>query len=59
MIQKPIPKFSSEEEEANWWDAHSDEHDEWMLEAIRVAETTTLDAVLKRARDRSATRKLQ
>lgn len=53
MIQKPIPKFGSEEEEANWWDDHSDEHDEWMLEAIRAGETTTLDAVLKRARERS------
>src|ERR1035438_5186039 len=53
MTEKPIPKFSSEEEEANWWDAHSDEHDEWMLEAIRAGETTTLDAVLKRARERS------
>ena len=53
LVQKPIPKFNSEEEEANWWDVHSDEHDEWMLEAIRAGETTTLDAVLKRDRERS------
>jgi predicted DNA binding CopG/RHH family protein len=53
MIQKPIPKFSSEQEEANWWDQHSDEHDERTLEAIRAGETTTLDAVLQRARERS------
>jgi hypothetical protein len=53
MIRKPIPKFSTEEEEANWWDQHSDEHDEWTLDAIRAGETTTLEAVLKRARERS------
>jgi predicted DNA binding CopG/RHH family protein len=53
MIRKPIPKFSTEKEEANWWDDHTDEHDEWMLEAIRAGETTTLDAVLKKARERS------
>ena len=53
MIRKPIPTFSTEEEEANWWDQHSDEHDEWMLDAIRAGETTTLEAVLERARERS------
>ena len=53
MPQRNIPQFNSEEEEATWWDDHSDEHDEWMLEAIRAGETTTLDAVLERARQRS------
>ena len=53
MIQEPIPRFDSEEEEASWWDEHSDEHDERMLEAIRAGERTTLDAVLKRSRERS------
>jgi predicted DNA binding CopG/RHH family protein len=51
---EPVPrKFASEEEEANWWDEHSEEHDEQMLQAIRAGETTTLEAVLKRARERS------
>ncbi|MGO9268686.1 MAG: hypothetical protein ACLQOO_00235 [Terriglobia bacterium] len=48
-----IPKFQSESEEAEWWDQHHEETAQWMEEAVATGETTTLSAVLDRARERS------
>jgi predicted DNA binding CopG/RHH family protein len=48
-----LPKFQSEAEEAEWWDQHRDETAQWMEAAVTVGETTTLSAVLERARERS------
>ncbi|MBZ5618400.1 MAG: BrnA antitoxin family protein [Acidobacteriia bacterium] len=50
MIQKPIPKFQSEQEEARWWDEHRDETAEWMEQAVAAGQTTTLSEVLERNR---------
>jgi hypothetical protein len=52
MIKIEVPKFNSEEEEANWWHAHADEHDLLMAEAIKRGETTTLPEVLRRNREK-------
>lgn len=55
MIRKPeIPKFSSEAEEAEWWDQHQEETAQWMKEAIINGQTTTLAEVLQRAEQRTA-----
>jgi hypothetical protein len=54
MIEKlNVPKFRSETEEAEWWDQHREETAQWMEEAAAAGQTTTLSAVLKRARERS------
>jgi len=54
MIRKLyIPKFKSEAEEAEWWDRHRDETAKWLEEALAAGQTTTLSAVLERARKRS------
>jgi predicted DNA binding CopG/RHH family protein len=50
MSKRNIPKFTSEEEEANWWYDHREETAEWMAEAFEKGETTTLAAVLERRR---------
>jgi predicted DNA binding CopG/RHH family protein len=54
MIEKKLPQFQSETEEAEWWDEHGEETAKWMEEAAAAGETTTLSAVLKRARERSS-----
>ncbi|HMD99191.1 MAG TPA: hypothetical protein VKM93_17930 [Terriglobia bacterium] len=48
-----LPQFQSEAEEAEWWDRHREETAQWMEAAVSVGETTTLSAVLARARERS------
>lgn len=50
MIRKPIPKFKSDQEEAQWWDEHRDETAEWMEEAVAAGQTTTLKEILERNR---------
>ena len=53
MIRKrPIPKFASEAEEADWWDQHRKETARWVEEAVAAGETTTLSRVLERVRRR-------
>lgn len=47
-----MPKFKSEEEEANWWYDNREEHSKIMAEAIQNGETTTLAAILERRRKR-------
>lgn len=57
MIEKvDIPKFESEAEEAEWWDRHREETARRLEEAVASGKTTTLPAVLKRARARLASR---
>ena len=54
MTRKPnIPKFKSEAEEAEWWDAHREETAQWMEEAAAAGQTTTLAGVLQRNRQRA------
>ena len=53
MIKKPIPKFQSESEEAEWWDQHREGTAQWMEEAITNGETTTLSHVIEHARERA------
>jgi predicted DNA binding CopG/RHH family protein len=53
MIRKPIPKFKSEKEEAQWWDEHRDETAQWMEQAIASGDTTTLSDVLQHTRQRA------
>lgn len=54
MSEKPsIPKFESEAEEAEWWDQHREETAQWLEEAVVAGKTTTLSAILKRARQRA------
>ncbi len=56
MIQKQnIPKFTSEAEEAGWWDQHREETAQWMEEAAATGQTTTLSDVVQRARQRAGT----
>ena len=50
MIQKPIPTFQSEQEEAQWWDEHREETAEWMEQAVAAGQTTTLAEVIERNR---------
>ena len=53
MIKKnEIPVFSSEREEAEWWDLHREETAEWMREAAEAGASTSLSAILDRARRR-------
>src|SRR5271166_594848 len=53
MIEKlEILKFESEAEEAEWWDRHREETARWLQQAVAAGETTTLSAVLQRARAR-------
>jgi len=54
MIRKPIPKFKSEQEEAQWWDEHREETAEWMEEAVAAGEATTLNEILERNRQQGA-----
>jgi hypothetical protein len=54
MIQKPVPKFESEQEEAEWWDEHHDETAEWMEQAISTGQTTTLSEVVEHNRQTGA-----
>ena len=53
MIRKPIPKFNSEKEEAQWWDEHREQTAEWMEEAVARGETTTLTELLGRRKQRT------
>jgi predicted DNA binding CopG/RHH family protein len=54
MSEKPtVPKFDSEAEEAEWWDQHRDETAQWVEEAVAAGKTTTLSAILNRARQDS------
>jgi predicted DNA binding CopG/RHH family protein len=53
MIRKQIPKFKSEEQEAQWWDDHREETSQWMEQAITSGNTTTLSDVLQRTRQRA------
>jgi uncharacterized protein (DUF4415 family) len=48
-----MPKFRSEAEEAKWWDEHREETAPWMEDAVAAGRTTTLAAVLERARQRA------
>jgi len=48
-----IPKFKSETEEAEWWDAHREETARWMEEAVSAGQTTTLSDLRQRARERA------
>lgn len=50
-----IPKFNSEAEEAAWWYAHREGTARWMEDAAANGQTTTLAAVLQRARRRAGT----
>jgi len=45
-----MPKFRSEEAEANWWYDNREEHSKVMAEAIAKGETTTLADILERRR---------
>jgi predicted DNA binding CopG/RHH family protein len=45
-----MPKFKSEEEEANWWYDNREEHSKLMLKAIANGERTTLAEILERRR---------
>jgi hypothetical protein len=49
-----VPKFATEEEEANWWYDNREEHSEIMAEAFKNGETTTLAKELERHRKRLA-----
>jgi hypothetical protein len=53
MIRKPIPKFKSEKEEAQWWDEHRDETAQWTEQAIASDDTTTLSNILQHTRQRA------
>ena len=48
-----MPKFRSEEEEANWWYDNREEHSKVMAEAIAKGETTTLADILERRRKKT------
>ena len=48
MTKRNIPKFNSEEEEANWWYDHREETADWFVEAYERGETTTLAEALER-----------
>src|SRR5712675_1366969 len=50
-----MPKFKSEEEEANWWFDNREEHSKVMAEAIAKGETTTLAEILERRRKKLGT----
>jgi predicted DNA binding CopG/RHH family protein len=45
-----MPKFRSEEEEANWWYDNREEHSKVMADAIAKGETTTLANLVERRR---------
>jgi hypothetical protein len=45
-----IPKFKSKAEEAEWWYRHREETTKWLEEALAAGQTTSLSAVLQRAR---------
>ena len=52
MIRKDeIPEFTSEAEEAAWWDAHRDETAAWHRAAVERRQTTTLADVLSKSRN--------
>jgi hypothetical protein len=54
MSEKPtVPKFDSEAEEADWWDQHREETAQWVEEAVAAGKSTTLSAILNRARQDS------
>ena len=54
MSEKPtVPKFDSEAEEADWWDHHREETAQWVEEAVAAGKSTTLSAILNRARQDS------
>ncbi len=44
-----VPKFATEQEEADWWYDHREEHGEIMVKAIREGRTSNL---VKRLRER-------
>ena len=48
MTKRNIPKFNSEEEEANWWYDHREDTAQWFVEAHERGETTTLAEMLAR-----------
>jgi len=53
MKKIQIPRFQSEAAEAKWWDEHREETAQWMEQAVRAGQTTTLGEVLERARKRA------
>jgi predicted DNA binding CopG/RHH family protein len=55
MVKRQIPEFHSEAEEAKWWDEHKEATAQWMEEAIRSGQTTTLADVMQRARRKAGT----
>ena len=50
ILKNEIPEFQSEAEEADWWDSHRELTDSWLREALVNRQTTTLPAVLAKAR---------
>ena len=55
MIEQRIPKFESEEEEAQWWFDHREETSQWMEDALRDRTTLKLADVLKKRAGTGAT----
>jgi ParB-like chromosome segregation protein Spo0J len=47
-----VPKFKSEEEEANWWFDHREDHAKAMANALAKGEGTALADILNRRRKR-------
>lgn len=47
MKQAVIPKFSSEAEEARWWDAHRSEIEAEIRQRIKQKRTLTLDNLFR------------
>ena len=54
ILKNEIPEFQSEAEEADWWDSHRELTDSWLREALVNRQTTTLPAVLAKARQATA-----
>lgn len=50
MKQAVIPKFSSEAEEARWWDAHRSEIEAEIRQRIKQKRTLTLDNLFRGAK---------
>lgn len=50
MKQAVIPKFSSEAEEAAWWDAHRSETESEIRQRMKHTQPLTLDNLFRRAR---------
>ena len=48
MIKIKMPKFKSEDEEAQWWYDNREEHSRLMAKAVAKGQTTTLAEVFAR-----------